>query len=82
MANILEKKGQMAGYEFIVIMLLFAYAGYMTYLWGTKQTETKVFKKGSTDRSLESSPHFGCTTVRYEEYLYGKINPIVNGVKP
>ncbi len=43
----MNNKGQLAGWEAVIILLLLAYAGFSTYLWATKQSQTVNNNKGS-----------------------------------
>ena len=75
---LINNKGQMAGYEALIIICLLSYSVFITYKWATKQTETKVFQKGSNARIFEPQPHFGCSNVKIEEYYEGKLHGILN----
>lgn len=74
----MNDKGQLAGWEAVIILILLAYSGYITYLWASKQSETKVFQKGSNARIFEPSPHFGCSTFKIEEYYEGRLHANIN----
>ena len=63
-----QNKGQLAAWEAMIIIMLIGYGGYMTYLWASKSTETKVFQKGSNARIFEPQEHFGCSNLKIEEF--------------
>ena len=65
-----NKSGQLQAWEALIIVILIGYGVYMTYLWGSKNTETKVFQKGSNAHVYEPSPRFGCSNLKIEEF-YG-----------
>ncbi len=45
-----NKKGQLAGWEAMIILILIVYAGYITYKWASKPSEANVYQ-------AESKPH-------------------------
>lgn len=79
-------RGQLAGWEAIIIFILLAYSGYATYLWASKANETKIFGKGSTSKDATYAPHLGCVNVKVEEFMEGakidKNNPVDVSTKP
>lgn len=42
-----QRKGQLAGWEAVIILVLIGYSAFMTYKWASKQTQTQVFNEGS-----------------------------------
>lgn len=70
----MNNKGQLAAWEAIIIVSLLGYSVFITYKWATKQTETKVFQKGSNARLIEPQAHLGCVNLKVEEYMEGKNN--------
>ena len=46
----MNRKGQLAGYEFAIIILLIGYSVFITYKWATKPSEANVYQ-------AESKPH-------------------------
>lgn len=68
-----NNKGQLQAYEALIIICLLTYSVFITYKWATKQTETKVFNKGSNAKIFEPEEHFGCSNLKVEEF-YDNIN--------
>lgn len=73
-----QRKAQLAAWEAMIIIMLIGYGGYMTYLWASKITETKVFQKGSNARIWQPEAHLGCNNLKVDEYYEGKLHAIVN----
>ena len=42
-----QRKGQLAGWEALIIVILIGYAGYMTFLWAKKPSENSIYQSGS-----------------------------------
>lgn len=82
----MNNRGQLAGYEALIIIILLGYSGYMTFLWANKANETKIFRKGSASKDATYAPHLGCVNVKVDEYMEGakidKNNPINASPKP
>lgn len=70
----MNNRGQLQAWEALIILCLLSYSIFITYKWAMKQTETKVFQKGSNARIFEPEPHFGCSNVKVEEYYEGKLH--------
>jgi hypothetical protein len=43
----LNSKGQLAGWEALIIVILIGYAAYMTFLWAKKPSENSIYQSGS-----------------------------------
>lgn len=54
-----NRKGQMAGYEALLILILLGSLGYVTYLWAHKPSEANVYATGSRPVIYEVKPSFG-----------------------
>lgn len=70
----MNNKGQLAGWEALIIITLLGYSAFITYKWATKQSESKVFEKGSNAHIIEPEARFGCTNVKIDEYMEEKRN--------
>lgn len=81
----MNKKGQLAAWEAMIIIVLIGYGGYMTYLWANKSNETKVFEKGSNAKIFEPNAHLGCNNVKIEEFMEARhvqTNSVNTNFKP
>ena len=43
----MNKRGQLAGWEALIIVILIGYAGCMTYMWAKKPSESSIYQKDS-----------------------------------
>lgn len=43
----MNNKGQLSGWEAVIILVLLVYGGFVTYLWATKTNQTNNFLKDS-----------------------------------
>lgn len=81
----LSNKGQLAGYEALLIIILLGVSGYVTYLWAHKPSDSIIYSSGSNPKVSEFTPHcspFSCCNDKVEEFMDAKNNPIVvNSVK-
>ena len=48
----MNNRGQLAGWEAVIIIILLAYAGFVTYLWASKTSQTNNFLKDSNPKVL------------------------------
>lgn len=63
----INSKGQLAGYEALIIIVLLVAAGYTTYLWAHKPSEANVYATGSRPVIYEVKPSFGgCASIGVE----------------
>lgn len=72
----MNRSGQMAGYEFLVIIILLAAAGWVFYLYAHKPSESQIYQSGS--KPIVQQPaytsHFGCLNVKIDEYYERKLH--------
>ena len=43
----MNNKGQLAGWEALIIVILIGYAGFMTFLWAKMPSENSIYQSGS-----------------------------------
>lgn len=69
-----DNRGQLAGWEAVIILILIAYSGFITYKWATKPSEASVYQ-------AESKPHIEeIHTAPFSCVREGKLNDFtVNG---
>ena len=66
-------KGQLAGYEFALLTIIIIYAGFATYKWATKPSESSVYQMGS--KPTEFTPHcapFSCCNDKVNAFMEDK----------
>lgn len=70
-------RGQLAGYEALIILVLLASTGGLFYLYAHKPTNASIYQSGSkpTVTPIDNSPHFGCVNVKVEEMMDARNNP-------
>lgn len=70
-----QRKGQLAGYEALIIIVLLGAVGVMTYLYANKPSNASVYQNGSKPIVQQPmyDPHFGCVNVKAEEYYERKL---------
>lgn len=66
-------KGQLAGYEALIILILLSSVGGLSYLLITKKSDANIYQAQSKPRVTQLSPdeHFGCQNIRIDEYMEG-----------
>ena len=71
----LNSKGQLAGWEALIIVILIGYAGYMTYMWAKKPSENSIYQSGSKPviSDYHMSP-FSCVREGKLDSIDNKIN--------
>lgn len=63
----LNNRGDLAGYEALIILVLLGVSGYVTYLWAHKPSEANVYATGSRPVIYEVKPSFGgCASLGVE----------------
>lgn len=72
---ITNKRGQLAGWEAVIIIALIAYSGFITYKWAMKATQTQVFQTGSQPYipQIKTAP-FSCVREGELDDLASKTN--------
>ena len=67
----LNSKGQLAGWEAIIIVILIGYAGFMTFMWAKKPSENSIYQSGSKPvvTDIHMSP-FSCVREGKLDELY------------
>jgi hypothetical protein len=75
----MNKKGQLAGWEALIIIILIGYSGYMTYLWAVKPSMNSVYNSGSNPNVHQPtySPHFGCVNVKVDEEYEKRLQDVI-----
>lgn len=53
----LNRKGQMAGYEALIILILLGVSGYMFYLYSHKSVEANIYQAGSKPIVYQNEPN-------------------------
>ena len=76
----LNSKGQLAGWEALIIVILIGYAGYMTYMWAKKPSENSIYQAESKPKITDiHMGTFGCISGEAIKRLEEKNDiPIVN----
>lgn len=69
-------KGQMAMYEFLLILVLMGTAGWVFYLYAHKPSESQIYQSGSKPivQQPEYTSHFGCNNVKIDEFYEEKLH--------
>ena len=75
----LNSKGQLAGWEALIIVILIGYAAYMTFLWAKKPSENSIYQSGS--KPVVTDYHMSPFSCVREGRPDAVIIPIVNSVK-
>ena len=78
--RIRQRKGQLAGWEALIIIILLGVSGYMFYLYAHKPSEANIYQKGSKPIVSELTPHCGflsCCNNKVDEFM-GERNAITN----
>jgi hypothetical protein len=64
----MNNKGQMAGWEAVIILVLLAANGFTLWQLVNKATDQNIYKSGSHPQSFAPEAHFGgCANLRVEE---------------
>ena len=77
----MNKNGQLAGYEALLIIILLGTSGYMFYLYANKPSEAQIYQDGSRPRVTGFTPHCGflsCCNNKVDEFMEGKNERTVN----
>ncbi len=84
----LDIKGQLAGWEALIIIVLLGACGGLFYLYSHKPSEAQIFQSGSkpniTQPHYQTSP-FSCINLGAQEFMEAKhaqTNSITNSAKP
>lgn len=80
--NLRQRKGQLAGWEALIILVLLAGLGVMTYLYAQKPSQANVYQTGSKPivQQPTYSPHFGCVDVKAQEFMDSQRQLTTNAV--
>jgi len=76
-----NNKGQLAGYEALIILVLLGASGWMFYLYAHKPSDSQIYQSGSKPKITEFSPHpgfGGCVMESLTENWGQDDKPIVN----
>lgn len=75
-----NKKGQMAGYEALIIIVLLGTTGWVFYLYANKPSDSSIYQSGSKPfvQQPEYTSHFGCNNVKVDNYTEGLRNEYLN----
>ena len=78
----MNNKGQMAMYEFLVILVLMGIAGWATYAYIHKPSMNNIYQAESKPivQQPQYEPHFGCDNVKVTEYFERSSNAVSNKV--
>ena len=71
----MNKNGQLAGYEALLIIILLGTSGYMFYLYAHKPSEAQIYQDGSKPKVTDFTPHCGflsCCNNKVDEFMGDK----------
>lgn len=76
-----QRKGQLAAYEALIIIILMATVGGLGWLYANKPSDATIYQKDSKPQVHDFQPKptwFGCVDQRIEEKYYGTSNNQIN----